>query len=142
MTLSSSKLIVIWLTSGKLKLTLLFHVYWLWVGQLFTTLGKTLGREKPSVWQIIQEPHIASGTSHFQYVHDKNKDKKFYITGEMSFKCYFIDSIAKSHIFNPTKSLWWSFFVTIINDFYLLTFFAKMSHHKSLTLFQKHLCRL
>ena len=32
--------------------------------------------------------------------------------------CYFFDSIAKSLILNPTKSLWWSLFANIVNEFY------------------------
>ena len=42
----------------------------------------------------------------------------------------FFDSIAKNCIQNPIKSLWWSFFAKIVNDFQLLTFFAKKPHHK------------
>ena len=37
----------------------------------------------------------------------------------------FFDSIAKSHIKNPIKSPWWSFFAKIVNNFQLLTVFAK-----------------
>ena len=37
----------------------------------------------------------------------------------------FFDSIAKNCIQNPIKSLWWSFFAKIVNNFQLLTFFAK-----------------
>ena len=42
----------------------------------------------------------------------------------------FFDSIAKNCIQNPIKSLWWSFFAKIVNNFQLLTFFAKKPHHK------------
>ena len=35
------------------------------------------------------------------------------------------DSIAKSHIGNPLKSIWWSFFGKIVNEFQLSTVFAK-----------------
>ena len=42
----------------------------------------------------------------------------------------FFDSIAESRIQNPIKSLWWSFFAKIVNDFQLLTVFAKKSHQK------------
>ena len=31
---------------------------------------------------------------------------------------------------NPIKSLWWSFFAKVVNDFYLLTLFAKKLHHR------------
>ena len=31
---------------------------------------------------------------------------------------YFFDSIAKSLILNPTKSLWWSVYANIVNEFY------------------------
>ena len=41
-----------------------------------------------------------------------------------------------------TKSLWWSFFANIVNNVKLLIFFAKKSHHKCLTVFQKRLCCL
>ena len=36
-----------------------------------------------------------------------------------------IDSIARNHIWNPIKNLWWSFFAKIVNNFYLSTVFAK-----------------
>ena len=59
-------------------------------------------------------------------MHDKNKDtKKFYKTEEISFKWLLFDSIAKSLISNPTKSLWSSFFAKIVQEFLLLTFFSK-----------------
>ena len=59
-------------------------------------------------------------------MHARNKDTKtFYVTGEMSLKWLFFDSIAKSLISNPTKSLWWSFFAKIVKEFLLSTFFAK-----------------
>ena len=59
-------------------------------------------------------------------MHDKNKDtKKFYITEEISFKWPFFDSIAKSLISNPTKSLWSNVFAKIVHEFLLLTFFSK-----------------
>ena len=45
----------------------------------------------------------------------------------------FFDSITKSRIQNPIKSLWWSFFAKIVNNFQLLTFFAKKPHHKCQT---------
>ena len=52
--------------------------------------------------------------------------QKFYITGEITFKQQYLDSIAKSCIQIPTKSLWWSFFTKIVN-FQLLTFFQRDS---------------
>ena len=40
------------------------------------------------------------------------------MTGEMSFKCLvFFDSIAKSHIKNPNKSLLWGVFAEIVTEF-------------------------
>ena len=36
----------------------------------------------------------------------------------MSFKyLVFFDSLAKSHIYNPTKSQWWSVFAKIVTKF-------------------------
>ena len=59
-------------------------------------------------------------------MYERNKDTKtFNITGVISFKWLFFDSIAKSLISNPTKSLWWNFLAKIVNEFLLLTFFAK-----------------
>ena len=64
-------------------------------------------------------------------MHDKNKDKKVLHNWGNIFKMNdFFDTIAKSRIQNPIKSLWWSFFAKIVNDFYKLTFFAKKPHHK------------
>ena len=48
----------------------------------------------------------------------------------------FFDSIAKSHIQNPIKSIWWSVFAKIVPKFQLSTIFAKKLHHKFLTGFQ------
>ena len=42
----------------------------------------------------------------------------------------FFGSIAKSHIQSPIKSLWWSLFAKIVNNFQLLTFSVKKPHHK------------
>ena len=36
-------------------------------------------------------------------MYDKNKDKKFYRTEELSFKFLLFDSIGKSQIYNPIK---------------------------------------
>ena len=36
-----------------------------------------------------------------------------------------MESIAKDVFRNPTKSLWWSFFAKVVNNFYLLTLFYK-----------------
>ena len=64
-------------------------------------------------------------------MHDKNKDtKRFTELGKYLLNGYFFDSIAKSRIWNPVKSLWWRFFAKIVNDFKPLTFFAKKPHHK------------
>ena len=41
----------------------------------------------------------------------------------------FFDSIAKTRIQNPIKSLWWRFFAKILNDFYVQTFFGKKPQH-------------
>ena len=49
-----------------------------------------------------------------------------------SFKWLSFDSIAKSCIQNPTKSLWWSFFAKLVNNFQLLTFFCKKAPSKIL----------
>ena len=40
------------------------------------------------------------------------------------------DSIAKSHIGNPLKSIWWNFFGKIVNEFQLSTVFAKKPQHR------------
>ena len=58
------------------------------------------------------------------------KTKTFTEMGKYLLNDYFFDSIAKSGIQNPIKSLWWSFFGKIVNDFQLLTVFAKKHHHK------------
>ena len=64
----------------------------------------------------------------------KNKDtKSFTELRKYLLNGYFFDSIAKSRIQNLIKSLWWSFFAKIVNDFQLLTFFAKKPHHKCQT---------
>ena len=42
-------------------------------------------------------------------------------------------SIAKSHIQNLIKSLWWSFITKIVNNFQQITFFSKKTHHKCQT---------
>ena len=59
-------------------------------------------------------------------MHDKKKDtKSFRELRKSLLNSYFFDSIAKSRIYNLIKSLWWSFFEKIVNDFYLLPFFGK-----------------
>ena len=56
-----------------------------------------------------------------------------YMTEEMSFKCL-LDVcgpvLLKDIPRNPIKRLWWSFFANIVNDFQLLTIFAKKLHHR------------
>ena len=42
----------------------------------------------------------------------------------------FFDSIAESRIQNPIKSLWWSFLAKTVNNFELLTVFAKKKKKK------------
>ena len=55
---------------------------------------------------------------------------KFYITGKISFKWLLFDTIGKSPIQHPTKSLWRT---KIVNDFQLITFSTKKLYHKCLT---------
>ena len=50
-------------------------------------------------------------------MHGENKDKKFDITGKYLLNGYFFDSISKSRVQNPTKSLSCSFFAKTVNDF-------------------------
>ena len=72
LTRSSSKLKSHCVTLGKSKSTLFVYFYWLWAGySYFTDFGQNIGQRKSiktlSVWEKIQEPHIGSGTSHFQW---------------------------------------------------------------------------
>ena len=67
-------------------------------------------------------------------MHGENKDKKFDITGKYLLNGCFFDSISKSRVQNPTKSLSRSFFAKTVNDFQLLTFFAKEPHHENVRL--------
>ena len=59
-----------------------------------------------------------------QNMHDKNKDtKSFTELRKYLLNGYFFDSIAKSRIQNPIKSLWWSFFAKIIQWLFQTGFF-------------------
>ena len=64
-------------------------------------------------------------------MHDKIKRQKVLHYWRNIFKMnIFFGSIAKSHIQSPIKSLWWSLFAKIVNNFQLLTFSVKKPHHK------------
>ena len=45
-------------------------------------------------------------------------------------------------VFRAQPKVYDGAFLNKVNDFYLLTFFAKKPHHKHLTVFQKRLCCL
>ena len=42
-----------------------------------------------------------------------------------------MESIAKDVFRDPTKSLWWSFFAKVVNNFYLLTLFEKKDRYQA-----------
>ena len=80
--LSSSNLIVILITLGKSHLTLLVYFHWLWaVGSYFTKVQQNIRLRKTIqtvfIWQKIQEPHIGSGTSHFQWFNQQLSRNEF-----------------------------------------------------------------
>ena len=71
-TLSSLKLVINFLTLEESKLTLIVYFYYLWAGHsYFTEFWQDVRSQKTSqtlsVWLKIQELHIGSGTSHFQW---------------------------------------------------------------------------
>ena len=52
-------------------------------------------------------------------MHDEKKDtKSFSELRKYLLNDYFFDSIVQSLIWNLSKSLWWSFFAKIINEFW------------------------
>ena len=67
LNLSSSKLIVILLTLGKLKFTLLFSFLTLGRSVILPTLANMVDHKKQSVWYVIQELQTRSGKSRFQW---------------------------------------------------------------------------